>query len=128
MPEVTGHMSLHWCILVSTQTCSVYIVTVLSCVCAHVPDNWCGWLDLFSTGTLHYLPLFFLPAIKMVKHYRGQKYSKLHDTAVRTGQLFTDPLFPPAGESLGHTTNQEIVWKRPSVRWDLVYHIHTVWP
>lgn len=59
----------------------------------------------------------------MVKQYRGQSYSKLHTEATRTQQLFTDPLFPPTGESLGHETNQEVVWKRPSVR---TPHLHCV--
>ena len=64
---------------------------------------------------------------KMVKQYRGQSYTKLHNNATRTRQLFTDPLFPPTGESLGHTTNQEIVWKRPSVRsWEPLKEGHTM--
>ena len=59
----------------------------------------------------------------MVKQYRGQSYSKLHAEATRTQQLFTDPLFPPAGESLGHETNQEVVWKRPSVRTSYLHYV-----
>lgn len=47
--------------------------------------------------------------------FKGQKYSKLKDQAVSSGQLFEDPEFPPASSSLFHSKSapSDIVWKRP---------------
>ncbi len=57
----------------------------------------------------------------MVVHYRNQNYSRLKRTAQGSGQLFTDPEFPPTNASLflsGQST-KEIVWKRPKVLYNV---------
>ena len=54
----------------------------------------------------------------MVVHYRNQKYSQLRRDHQGRGELFTDPTFPPANESLflSGKSEKEVVWKRPGVR------------
>lgn len=55
--------------------------------------------------------------IIMVVHYLGQNYSHLKREAQRSGQLYTDPHFPPTNASLflSGESDKEIVWKRPKV-------------
>ena len=55
-------------------------------------------------------------SIMGIDNYKGQKYDKLRKDLLKSGQLFTDPEFPPAQKSLFYTrTDEEIVWKRPTV-------------
>lgn len=60
----------------------------------------------------------------MVVKYRNQNYSKLKRDHQRSGQLFTDPEFPPTNESLfiSGKSDEEIVWKRPGVSTGV--HVH----
>ena len=49
-------------------------------------------------------------------HYRGQKYGSLKKEAIKSGQLFKDPIFPANNKSLFYSkVDPDIVWKRPGV-------------
>ena len=52
-----------------------------------------------------------------IKPYRSQNYDKLKKEALKSGELFFDPLFPPNGTSLFYskTASDSIEWKRPGV-------------
>lgn len=53
---------------------------------------------------------------KNVKSYQNQDYGKLLDQCLSKGQLFSDPCFPAAPESLGaKKLDKGVEWKRPGV-------------